>query len=225
MTPSARGREKSVKTPKALGRPPRTKASANGDSTREQLLAVAETVFAKHGFAGASFRTLGSAAGLSNAAILYYFPSKKKLYAAVLARVEESFRAGLIALDFSGEPPERVRRIVDYQLAWGRQNPAYVQIMMRDLAENRDRIPYARKMAMEESMSIIRRAYLDLHATGRLGDIDPTMLQYVVSGAIIYFQVAFPTVSRLVGSPDWHDLERNFTATIHAMLRCCIGGS
>jgi TetR/AcrR family transcriptional regulator len=214
-----------VKGPKALGRPPRTKASANSDSTREHLLAVAEKVFAEHGFSGASFRTLGRAAGLSNAAMLYYFPSKKKLYAAVLARIAESFRAGLAALDFSGGPLERVRRIVDYQLAWGHQHRAYVQIMMRDLVENRDRIPHARKMAMEESMSIIRRAYLDLHATGRRGDIDPTMLQYMVSGAIIYFQVAFPTVSRLVDSPDRKGLERNFTATIRAVLGRCIGES
>jgi TetR/AcrR family transcriptional regulator len=212
-----------VKTPKTLGRPPRTKASANGDTTREQLLAVAEKVFAEHGFAGASFRTLGNAAGLSNAAILYYFASKKKLYAAVLARVEDSFRTGLASLDFSGNPLERVRRIVDYQLAWGRTHPTYVQIMMRDLVENRDRIPFARKMAMEESMSIIRRAYLDLNAAGRFGDIDPTMLQYMISGAIIYFQVALPTLSRLLDSSDWIGLERNFATTIHGVLQCCLG--
>jgi len=98
-----------------------------------------------------------------------------------------------------------------------------VQIMMRDLVENRDRLPFARKMAMEQSMSIIRRACLDVHATGRLGDLDPTMLEYTFNGAIIYFQVAPPTLSRLLESPDWNALERDFTAAIHGVLRRCIG--
>lgn len=211
-----------MKAAKTLGRPPRDKWSVGEDSTRDQLLAVAERVFAEHGFAGASFRTLGASAGLSNAAMLYYFPSKKKLYAAVLARVEDSFRRGLASLDLSGQPIERVRRIIDYQLAWGREHPAYTQIMMRELVENRDRIQFVRKMAMQDSMSFIQRVYVDLAASRRLKGIDPTMLQYLISGAIIYFQIALPTVSRLLDRPDWAALDQSFADTLHAVLERCV---
>jgi len=211
-----------VKAPKTLGRPPRRKNSGPEDSTREQLLAAAEQVFAEHGFAGASFRTLGASVGLSNAAMLYYFPSKKKLYAAVLARVEDSFRRGLTRIEPAVDPIERVRRIVDYQLAWGREHPTYVQIMLRDLVENRERIRFARRMAMQDSMSLIQQAYRDLSAAGRLAEIDPAMLQYLISGAIIYFQVALPTVSRLLDRPDWVALEHGFADTIHAVLQRCV---
>jgi TetR/AcrR family transcriptional regulator len=211
-----------VNTSKALGRPRRKTKSGKNDSTREQLLTAAEQLFAEHGFAGASFRTLGASIGLSNAAMLYYYPSKKKLYSAILTRVENSFRHGLLRIELRGDPVERIRCIVDYQLAWGREHPAYVQIMMRDLVENRDRIQFARKMAMQESMSFIQRAYWDLTATGRLRDIDPAMLQYLISGAIIYFQIALPTISRLLDRPDWNGLAREFAGTIHAILQRCL---
>jgi hypothetical protein len=49
------------------------------------------------------------------------------------------------------------------------------------------------------------------------------MLEYTFNGAIIYFQVAPPTLSRLLDSPDWNALERDFTAAIHGVLRRCIG--
>ena len=57
-------------------------------STRERILGAAETLFARHGFAGASLRQVTAAANVNLAAVNYHFGSKDNL-------VEEVFRRRL----------------------------------------------------------------------------------------------------------------------------------
>lgn len=59
---------------------------ANGRETRRRLLDVAEQLFAEHGVAGTSIRSINAAAGLAPAAVHYHFGSKDRLLDAVVAR-------------------------------------------------------------------------------------------------------------------------------------------
>ncbi|MEO7433066.1 MAG: TetR/AcrR family transcriptional regulator, partial [Dokdonella sp.] len=61
-------------------------------STRERILCVAETLFARHGFAGASLRQVTAAAKVNLAAVNYHFGSKDSL-------IEEVFRRRLDELN------------------------------------------------------------------------------------------------------------------------------
>jgi len=57
---------------------------------RRRLLASAAVEFASHGFSGASLGRISAAAGISKAALYYYFEDKSDIYAGV---VEEAWRA------------------------------------------------------------------------------------------------------------------------------------
>ncbi len=57
-------------------------------STKERILGAAETLFARHGFAGASLRQVTAAAQVNLAAVNYHFGSKDNL-------IEEVFRRRL----------------------------------------------------------------------------------------------------------------------------------
>jgi len=61
-------------------------------STKERILGVAETLFARHGFAGASLRQVTAAAKVNLAAVNYHFGSKESL-------IEEVFRRRLDELN------------------------------------------------------------------------------------------------------------------------------
>ena len=65
---------------------------SDAGTTRERILAAAESLFAQRGFDGASLRQLTAAAGVNLAAVNYHFGSKEKL-------VEEVFRRRLDALN------------------------------------------------------------------------------------------------------------------------------
>lgn len=55
--------------------------------TRERILDAAEALFAEHGFAGTSVRSVTAAAGTNLNAINYHFGSKEGLFRAVVGRI------------------------------------------------------------------------------------------------------------------------------------------
>src|SRR5215475_8480886 len=55
-------------------------------STKERILGAAETLFARHGFAGASLRQVTAAANVNLAAVNYHFGSKENLINEVFRR-------------------------------------------------------------------------------------------------------------------------------------------
>jgi AcrR family transcriptional regulator len=54
--------------------------------TKEQIINVAELLFAERGFAGTTLRNVVSKAGVNLAAVHYHFGSKEELFRAVVAR-------------------------------------------------------------------------------------------------------------------------------------------
>ncbi len=77
---------------------------------REQLIAVATTVFAEHGYAGGSIRTIAEQAGVSHATLIQHFGSKEGLLTAVLEEWDRRTVAdGLVdagGLDYFRRLPE-----------------------------------------------------------------------------------------------------------------------
>ncbi|MFC4467780.1 TetR/AcrR family transcriptional regulator [Streptomyces xiangluensis] len=67
-------------------------------STRDRLLDAAERLFAEHGFAATSLRTLTEAAGANVAAVNYHFGSKEGLLRAVAERAMASVNAERLRL-------------------------------------------------------------------------------------------------------------------------------
>jgi AcrR family transcriptional regulator len=54
--------------------------------TKEQIITVAERLFAENGFAGTTLRNVVNEAGVNLAAVHYHFGSKEELFRAVVAR-------------------------------------------------------------------------------------------------------------------------------------------
>jgi AcrR family transcriptional regulator len=81
-----------------------------GIRRREQIIAVAITVFAEHGYAGGSIRTIADRVGVSHATLLQHFGSKEGLLTAVLEewdrRTVETTLTGVAGLDYFRRLPE-----------------------------------------------------------------------------------------------------------------------
>jgi AcrR family transcriptional regulator len=60
--------------------------ASSSTETKEQIIAVAERLFAERGFAGTTLRTVVSEAGVNLAAVHYHFGSKEELFRAVVRR-------------------------------------------------------------------------------------------------------------------------------------------
>src|SRR4051794_8049913 len=81
-----------------------------GVRRREQIVAVAITVFGEYGFTGGSIRTIAGRAGVSHATLLKHFGSKEGLLTAVLQEWDrqtvEARLAGVAGLEYFRRLPE-----------------------------------------------------------------------------------------------------------------------
>jgi AcrR family transcriptional regulator len=117
-----------------MGRP---LASAAATATPERLLDAAEQAFAQ-GYEAARLEDIAAAAGIRRPSLLYHFPSKDSLYAAVVRRTFARLGAALMSvmsrrLDFAA----RVDSMVDTYASFLADNPAHAQILVRELVDAR----------------------------------------------------------------------------------------
>jgi AcrR family transcriptional regulator len=100
-------------------------------ATRTHILQTVPSIFASHGFAGASTRQLASAAGVNIATIAYHFGGKQGLYEAVLDAVYERILATPIPNLTSGSPANRVRTLVATVYSKAREERDGIRVLLR----------------------------------------------------------------------------------------------
>jgi AcrR family transcriptional regulator len=84
----------------------KAQTSAEG-SSRDQLLAAASRVFARHGYHGASMSEIAAEAGFSKGALYWNFASKEDLFFALLDELDGQLRALIAA---SASMPKELER-------------------------------------------------------------------------------------------------------------------
>ena len=187
---------------------------------------VAEDLFSRQGFAGTSLREIGAALGIANASIMYHFPSKNKLYAAVLGRIAERVRPVTEDLPGdAGDALERIRLLVDRFLDWGEAHPGDLRLLMRELMENPDRLSGARTLYLAGVVDAMRRPIDQAKQAGLLPDIDPGLFLLHLIGSVTYFIIAEPTVGRITHIPDADALRRHFRKVLHRVVAACVAPS
>jgi AcrR family transcriptional regulator len=111
---------------------PVTGGYLKGRIRREDILTAAVAVYAEAGYHGSSLREIARRVGITNAGLLYYFPTKEALLAAVLERrdAEDTEREQLSV------PPglDALRRLVALA-AYNVRHPGIVDLYSRLAAE------------------------------------------------------------------------------------------
>ncbi|WP_326818973.1 TetR/AcrR family transcriptional regulator [Streptomyces sp. NBC_01762] len=105
---------------------------AKGRARREQIVTTAAEVYADVGYHGASLREIAKRAGISHVGLLYYFPNREALLAAVLERRDEEDTARIAAKAFS--PRGAVQHLVDLA-DHNARHPGMVELYVRLAAE------------------------------------------------------------------------------------------
>jgi len=122
--PAATGRRR-----RAVAAPTFTEAAR-----REQITTLAIDLIAQHGYAGTSLAKIAEAAGLSNAAVLYHFGSKKAVlesaYTKVIGELVESVSTAMAsAASAQDSIAAYVRSLVKFMI----NNPRYLRLMVEVL--------------------------------------------------------------------------------------------
>lgn len=147
---------------------------------REAILGAALGVFAEQGFRGATLDRIAEAAGLSKPNLLYYFPSKEAIHAALLEGLLDMWLDPLRDLDAGGDPVEEVLRYVRRKLELSRDYPRESRLFANEILQGAPRIRAALEgelAALVDEKAAVLGGWM---AEGRIRAVHPVHLIFSV---------------------------------------------
>ncbi|MHA6620622.1 SACE_7040 family transcriptional regulator [Pseudonocardia sp. DLS-67] len=144
-----------------------TPAATPAGTRREQILAVAAQLFARHGFHGVSIADLGAAVGVSGPALYRHFPGKEALLAELLVGISEHLLAGgQERAAQTSDPHELLAALVEFQADFAQREPELIVVQDRDLANlprpDRRKVRRLQRTYVEVWVDALRRAHPNL---------------------------------------------------------------
>lgn len=130
---------------------------------REQILAAAAELFARHGFHGVGIDDIGSAVGISGPALYRHFRSKDAMLGEMLTSISEILLAGGQArVERTGTPMAILGELVRFQVDFALDNPALITVQERNLGNltdpDRRRVRALQRRYVEVWVDAIRAA-------------------------------------------------------------------
>lgn len=133
---------------------------------REEILACATRHFARSGFANTDLDAVAAELGCAKGTLYRYFPAKRELFAACVDRVMEGLIAATEAAH-AEDPIDRIEAAIHAFLAYFGRHPDYVELLIQERAEFRDRDTPTGKVHEQAHRRRWKRVYLQLMREGR----------------------------------------------------------
>lgn len=136
------------------------------------ILDAALEVFSAHGFRGATVDQIAKAAGLSKPNLLYYFPSKEAIHAALLDGLMTAWLDPLRAMDETGDPLEEILAYVRRKLEMSRDFPRESRLFANEIIQGAPRIGPALSGELKDLVDAkvkVINAWID---AGRIAQVD-----------------------------------------------------
>lgn len=177
-------------------------------SSREKILEVAESLFARRGYAGVGLQEVATRVGLGKSSLFHHFRGKAQLYLAVLdrvlARIDDRVAAAVAA---HGSALHRLDRAVDALVDALAEQPATARLLLRALFEEDDLPADAAEAAAATDrltariVSRIDALLREGAAAGSLRRASPAHTIQTLIGAIVYHFASGEFGEELLGGP------------------------
>ncbi len=167
------------------------------------ILEAALEVFSAHGFRGATLDQVADAAGLSKPNLLYYFPSKDAVHAALLGQLLKTWLDPLRAIDPGGDPMTEIMGYVRHKLQLSRDYPRESRLFANEILQGAPRIMAAIEgdlKALVDEKAALLTTWMD---QGRIARLAPHHLIFSIWSLTQHY-ADFDVQVRAVLGPD-HD--------------------
>jgi len=144
------------------------------------ILAAAEALFAERGFGGATMAAIAARAGVPKPNIHYYFPTKERLYRAVVEQVLTAWLDAAHSFDTSDDPAEALTAYIGAKMDLAREMPLSSQIwaseIMRGAPVIQDFLDTTLTQWVRSRERVIGRWIMQ----GKLKPMEPKFLFYMI---------------------------------------------
>ncbi len=185
--------------------------------TKTRMLDTATHLFAERGFYGVSLANIADELGLTKQALIHHFATKEKLYGQVLERISDDIISGSSATD---DLETFFETFCGHAIA----HPQDSRLLMRELLDNRRRAEEATRWYLEP---FLRNLIDRVKATPRWRHApDPQALSiaYQLLGAVSYFVISEPTLTRILGSAQFSEMQDIYPGEIRRTVRLLLSG-
>jgi AcrR family transcriptional regulator len=188
-----------------------------GEDRRAQLIDVALTLFAEHGYDGASTRAIAAAAGVTEALIFRHFPTKRDLLLAVIERHSPPPEPDL-EKQLEGMPlPQALEWILVAVAERLWKNREFVRMLLSESFRQGE--AFGELVTLwEQAPRRLRHLIAARIAAGEMHSADPEVAARMLGGALF----AFFQSQQHRSEADWRERSAHF---IHESVRIFLCGT
>jgi TetR/AcrR family transcriptional regulator len=169
------------------------------EGNERAILAAAESVFALHGFSGATMSAIAQAAGLPKPNVHYYFSTKAELYRAVIGRVLEAWLSAADAFDTSDDPTEALASYIGAKMDLARTMPLASKIWASEILRNAPIIQDFLETTLRDWVKSRESVLNKWISSGHIKPIEPRFLFYMIWATTQQYANAAHEISTLEG--------------------------
>jgi AcrR family transcriptional regulator len=192
-------------------------AKAKSDDTRARIMATAEALFRRLGFAKTAVADIAGELKMSPANVYRFFPSKNAIIDAICQRClgELEDKAWAVARS-PGSAAERIERLVLETLAYHRENHLVDQ-RVNDMVLAAIELSWQAIRAHKEHMRMVFESILrEGVESGEFEPVDPRETSRLLMISLVHFCHPMLVAQYL---QDQEDLEGDARATVHFLMR------
>jgi TetR/AcrR family transcriptional regulator len=171
------------------------------EENERAILAAAEAVFAEQGFGGATMAAIAAIAGVPKPNVHYYFPTKERLYRAVVERILTVWLEAASSFDTSDDPAEALTSYIGAKMDLARTMPLGSRIwaseIMRGAPAIQDFLDTTLTRWVRSREKVVRRWI----AAGKLRPIEPRVLFYLIWATTQQYANAAHEIATLENGP------------------------
>lgn len=195
----------------------------SGQDTRTALLRTATRLFAERGFYGTSIAAIAQELGLTKQALIHHFGSKEKLYGEVLQQISDELVATMIqATSDNADAKAQLEQLLERMHENRKNRPEQTQLLMRELLDNRPRAEHAETWYLKSFLKGLVALVQRVPGWESASEAEALAAAYQLLGAINYYAISEPTLTRIFGRPAYAAFEEAFPVRLRALMRACL---
>lgn len=188
--------------------------------TAEKLVAAAEMRFAEKGFYGVSIRDLADAVSIAKSSLLHHFPTKEKLYGAVLKKLadEMTLEVREIRDRFPAEN-DQIFQFLQLLCENSEKKPVRENIILRELLDNPKRAEKAKKWFFADYFAELTGIIRSGQGKGMFKPVNPEIFILQLLGAHRYLIISLPTVKQFFSPEIYQGILREHRSELELFVR------
>ena len=190
--------------------------------TRAKFIEAATRHFAEEGFYGASISGIASDLGFTKQALIHHFGSKEKLYGEVLQQISDRLLSQIIQTNSgAGGPQTQLESLLLSLYEDGIANGQDSRLVLRELLDNKHRAEQANSWYLKPFLDALIALARRVPGWASASDADALAAVYQIIGAVYFFAISEPTLTRMFGKEEYRRLKKTYPTRLRALIHAC----